>query len=98
MADHKQMTSLVGILTAMTEPQEVVKANNTKMVRSVLTIETADGQKGFFEARIKTIEKIKALNIEIGNEVVIGYVFIGSEKNDKLYNNLFINFIGHTVE
>lgn len=98
MADHKQMTPLTGILTAMTEAQEVVKGNGNKMIRSVLTIETADGQKGFFEARAKTIERIKNLNIGVGDDIVIGYVFIGSEKNDKLYNNLFVNFIGHNVQ
>lgn len=98
MADNKQMTSLVGILTAMTVPTQITKENGTKMTRSVLTIETADGQKGFFEARVKTIERIARLNIGVGDEVVIGYVFIGSEKNDKLYNNLFVNFISHNVQ
>jgi hypothetical protein len=98
MADNKKMTNLVGILTAMTEPTQILKENGSKMTRSVLTIETSDGQKGFFEARVKTIERISKLNIGIGDEVTIGYVFIGSEKNDKLYNNLFVNFIAHNVQ
>lgn len=92
---HKQMTLLSGVLTGMTTPLEVVKENGSKMTRSVLTIETADGQKGFFEARATTIERIGRLKIGIGDDVQIGYVFIGSEKNDKMYNNLFVNFISH---
>jgi hypothetical protein len=95
MAGHKQMTLLRGVLTAMTTPLEITKENGSKMTRSVLTIETVDGQKGFFEARAQTIERIDKLSIEVGNNVLVGYVFIGSEKNDKLYNNLFINSISH---
>jgi hypothetical protein len=35
--------------------------------KCVLTIETSDGQKGFFEVRVKTIEEFQ-LNIGIGDE------------------------------
>jgi hypothetical protein len=57
----------------------------------VLTIETVDGQK--IEAEATYIHRERELtnsSIEVGNIKVSWYVFIGSEKNDKLLTCLLI--------
>ena len=49
------------------------------------------------EVRDAIIAKVDKIGIRKGDEVEIGFVFIGSDKNGRLYNNLFINKIDYVI-
>ena len=63
------------------------------LYKKVLTIETPDGQVLFPELRNNKIKTLERDNITVGCAVEIEYSFQGSEKNDKRYNNIYINKI-----
>lgn len=88
----KTPTYVEGTFEEMSEIQ-VIEKNDRRENRATVTLTTSDGQKAFFEVRNRIITSINLLRIFPGQRVRIGFVFIGSEKNGKRYNNLFINEI-----
>ena len=90
----KALTPFVGQFQSMSKPETL---NNTEgkpvKRRSVVKITTEDGQMVFFEIRDAVISRIEKLGIQPGDTIKVGFVFIGSEKNNRVYNNLFINHI-----
>lgn len=95
MATKKKLTPLIGYFGEMTPPQLIrVEGKPTKKA-SIVSITTEDEQVGYFEVRDAMIAKIEKLGFICGDEVQIGFVFIGSKKNGKTYNNLFINEIDY---
>ena len=95
MSSKKNMTYLIGTFEKMTTPEPLVKEGKKPVMRSLVTITTEDGQKGFFDIRENIIKDISSLNIKQGTKVEIGFVLMGSEKEGRTYNNLFINYISH---
>lgn len=91
---QKELSWLNGFVTNITKPEKVITGDKI-LFKSCITFETEDGQKAFFEIRKKVIETIAQNDIKVGSKVRIGYVFMGNEKGDKVYNNLYINHIEH---
>lgn len=95
MSQKKELTLFRGFYVNMSEPVTLVSKEGPAKKRAVVTMETADGQVGFFEVRDAIINRINKLGLLQGDEITIGFVFIGVKKNDKIYNNLFINQIDY---
>lgn len=91
----KKLTTFTGYFQTMSKPELIILENKPTKKRALVTIITEDEQKAFFEIRDAIIAKIEKLGLRKGDEVQIGFVFIGSEKNNKTYNNLFINEIDY---
>jgi DNA helicase TIP49 (TBP-interacting protein) len=92
--NRKELTYLVGHFESMT-PIEIIEHKDRKKRRSVVTIVTEDEQKLFLEIREAMINKISKLGIVNGDMVKIGFVFLGSEKGERKFNNLFLNSINY---
>lgn len=84
-----------GYFQGMSKPELIIMEGKPTKKRAIVTIITEDEQKAFFEIRDAIIARIEKIGIRKGDEIQIGFVFIGSEKNNKIYNNLFINEIDY---
>jgi len=91
----KKLTMFTGYFQSMSKPELITVEGKPTRKRAIVTIITEDDQKGFFEVRDAMIARIEKLGIRKGDEVQIGFVFIGSEKSGRIYNNLFINEIDY---
>ncbi len=60
------------------------------LYKRVLTVETPDGQILYPELRNGKLKMIESENIAQGSTVEIQFLFQGSEKNEKRYNNIYI--------
>lgn len=95
MSNKKVLTPFIGYFEKMSTPELIpVEGKQTKK-RAVVTVVTEDEQKAFFEVREAVISRIEKMGIRPGDQIQIGFVFIGSEKNGRTYNNLFINQIDY---
>ena len=82
---------LVAQLTHIGDIVHIKRENAPDIYKKVLTLVTADGQTLFPEIRNKKLPQLDALNL---NGIVdLEYTFEGSEKNGKLYNNIYVNKI-----
>ena len=95
MSAKKNLTPFTGYFEGMSKPELIVIEGKPTKKRAIITIITEDEQKAFFEVRDAIIARVEKLGIRKGDEVSVGFVFIGSEKNNKIYNNLFINEIDY---
>ena len=90
----KALTYLVGYFEGMT-PIEIIEHEGRKKRRSLVTIVTEDDQQLFLEIREAVINRIEKLGINNGDAVEVGFVFLGSKKGERRFNNLFLNFISY---
>jgi hypothetical protein len=96
MSALKALTPFTGYFESMSKPETLKNAEGQPVKRrSVVKMSTEDGQLAFFEIRDAVIERITKLGFQPGDLIKIGFVFIGSEKNGRTYNNLFINHIDY---
>jgi hypothetical protein len=95
MSAKKNLTFLQGYFEKMSKPEAIIVEGRDPKKRAIVTITTEDEQKAFFEVRDAVIARIDKLGLRTGDQVEIGFVFIGSEKNGRVYNNLFINQIDY---
>jgi DNA helicase TIP49 (TBP-interacting protein) len=95
MSAKKSLTPFVGYFEGMSKPELIVVEGKPTRKRAIVTATTEDEQKAFFEVRDAMIARIEKLGVRKGDEVNIGFVFIGSEKHGRIYNNLFINQIDY---
>lgn len=91
----KKLTHITAEFAGMTDPEEMKGYLGNKKNRAIVTLETEDGQRGFFEVRDNVIQRIQTLGFSKGDTITAGFVLIGSEKGGKKYNNLFINQIDY---
>ena len=91
--DQQKLTTFKGNFSGMSKTETFQKAGLQPIQRSTVVVTTEDGQTAYFEARKKMIETIKSLGLKSGDKVEVGFVFMGTEKGDKVFNNLFINSI-----
>jgi hypothetical protein len=98
MSNKKKMTQLTGYFQGMTKPELISVDGKPTKKRSLVTIFTEDEQRAYFEVRDSVIARIEKLGLLKGDEVQVAFVFIGSEKNGRTYNNLFINEIDYVRE
>ena len=97
MSTKKKLTMFTGYFQSMSKPELIIAEGRPTKKRAIITITTEDEQKAFFEVRDAIIAKVDKIGIRKGDEVEIGFVFIGSDKNGRLYNNLFINKIDYVI-
>lgn len=97
MSAKKNLTFLQGYFEKMSSPEAIIIEGRDPKKRAVVTIVTEDEQKAFFEVRDAVIARIEKLGLRPGDQIEIGFVFIGSEKNGRTYNNLFINQIDYVT-
>lgn len=97
MSAKKKLTMFTGYFQSMSKPELIIAEGRPTKKRAIVSITTEDEQKAFFEVRDAIIARIEKLGIRKGDEVLIGFVFIGSEKNGRVYNNLFINVIDYVI-
>jgi hypothetical protein len=95
MSAKKNLTPFIGYFEKMSKPEAIKIEGRDPKKRAIVTITTEDQQKAFFEVRDAVIARIEKLGLRPGDQVEIGFVFIGSEKNGRTYNNLFINQIDY---
>ena len=95
MSAKKNLTFIQGYFEKMSKPEAIIVEGREPKKRALVTVVTEDEQKAFFEVRDAVIARIDKLGLRPGDQVEIGFVFIGSEKNDRTYNNLFINQIDY---
>ncbi len=93
MSTKKQLTWTDAIVDKISDMEIINRPGKEPVEKKTLTLITEDGQKGFFEAKRYVLSKLTTLEITEGARVSVGFVFVGTEKNGKVYNNLFINEI-----
>lgn len=84
----KETLKLKGKVTHIGEIQTFKRPGKPDLSKQILSLETKDEQKLFCEIRKNNFEKSQF--IRTGHEVEIEFVFSGSEKNGKQYNNIII--------
>lgn len=97
MSIKKELTWIEGFITHQSEVETINRVGKDPVEKITLTIEREDGQKGYFEARKPVIIQMHKKKINVGDRISFGFVFVGSEKNGKIYNNFFINAIEHAT-
>ena len=87
----KEYLKIKGVITEIGELIHIQRAGIPDLYKKVLTLETIDEQILYPEIRNA---KLKLLdNLYENSTVEIEFSFEGSEKNDKRYNNIYINNI-----
>jgi len=88
---RKDYLKIKGVVTEIGELVHIQRTGIPDLYKRVLTIETIDEQVLYPEVRNG---KLKMLDDIYENSTVeIEFSFEGSEKNDKRYNNIYINTI-----
>jgi hypothetical protein len=87
-----------GIIEAMGPKELVTLANGRVFNRRLITVSASDGQKGFFETRDGMIAHMEVKEFKVGSRVKVGFLLLGSVKNEKTFNNLFANHIEPTTD
>lgn len=86
----KEMT---GTVTYIGRELNIIREGIPNLQKRMITLEEDDGQKSYLEIRGKFLSLIEKQKIETGTRVHINYIFQGSEKSGKKYNNILINNI-----
>jgi hypothetical protein len=87
---EKNYLNVKGTVHAIGELVHIKREGIPDLFKRVLTVETPDGQVLFPELRNGKLKMIESENITEGSTVDIQYLFQGSEKNGKRYNNIYI--------
>lgn len=87
---EKSYFNLKGTVHLVGELVHIKREGIPDLYKRVLTVETPDGQILFPELRNGKLKMIESEGINQGSTVEIQYLFQGSEKNGKRYNNIYI--------
>lgn len=87
---EKNYLDIKGTVHAIGELVHIKREGIPDLYKKVLTVETPDGQVLFPELRNGKLKMLETENISEGSTVAIQYLFQGSEKNGKRYNNIYI--------
>ena len=87
---EKSYFNLKGTVHVVGELVHIKREGIPDLYKRVLTMETPDGQILYPELRNGKLKMIEAEGIKQGSTVEIQYLFQGSEKNGKRYNNIYI--------
>lgn len=90
---EKNYLELKGTVHLIGDLAHIERDGIPDLYKKVLTVETPDGQVLFPELRNGKLKMLEAENITQGSTVEIKYLFQGSEKNNKRYNNIYIHSI-----
>jgi phosphoribosyl-dephospho-CoA transferase len=89
----KKPFEIQGTITNIEDEKNIQRKTKPTLTKKVLTVETLDGQVLFMDIRNKRIEQLVLQNIQVNDLVNISYIFQGSIKDNKRYNNIFITTI-----
>lgn len=89
----KDVFYLTGEVRFIGELERIKRQGIPDIHKRVLTVETIDGQILFPEVRNRRLSLLDDNNIQEGSEIELQYIFQGSEKNGKRYNNIYISDI-----
>ena len=84
---EKQYNTIAGEITAIGELIHIPRKKGKDLYKRVITIVTPDKQKLFPEVRNNKLKLLEG--VEVGDYATLKYSFEGSEKNGKIYNNIF---------
>jgi|VirMetMinimDraft_7_1064189.scaffolds.fasta_scaffold09403_7 hypothetical protein len=87
---EKSYFNLKGTVHVVGELVHIKRDGIPDLYKRVLTIETPDGQILFPELRNGKLKMLEERDIKQGSTVEIDFLFQGSEKNSKRYNNIYI--------
>ncbi len=86
----KNYFKLKGTVHVVGELVHIERQGIPDLHKKVLTVETPDGQVLFPEVRNGKLRMLEIEGITQGSTVEIEYLFQGSEKNGKRYNNIYV--------
>lgn len=84
---------LQGVVTEIGGITQIRRTTKPDIYKKVISLETDDNQKVYMEIRNTGIKEIEREGIETGSLVEVEYLFEGSEKDGKKYNNVVIKTI-----
>lgn len=87
---EKSYFNLKGTVHMIGELVHIERNGIPDLYKKVLTVETPDGQILYPEVRNGKLKMLEAEGIQQGSTVAIEFLFQGSEKNNKRYNNIYI--------
>jgi len=90
---EKSYFNLNGTVHLIGELVHIERNGIPDLFKKVLTVETPDGQLLFPEIRNSKLKMLDEQGIKQGSTVEINFLFQGSEKNGKRYNNIYIHNI-----
>ena len=85
--------TLQGTVTDIGNMIQIRRTIKPDIYKKIITVVTSDNQKVFMEIRNTGIKELEREGIEVGSFVEAEYLFEGSEKDDKKYNNVVIKNI-----
>lgn len=87
---EKDYLKLKGTVRFIGDLVHIEREGIPDLLKRVLTIETPDGQILYPELRNTRLRLLQEEEIKEGSTVELEYLFQGSEKNGKRYNNIYI--------
>ena len=84
---------LKGTVTEIGDMVQIRRTTKPDIYKKILAVETMDNQKVYMEIRNTGIKELEREGIDEGSLVEIEYLFEGSEKDGKKYNNVVIKNI-----
>ena len=84
---------LQGTVTEIGDMVQIRRTTKPDIYKKILAVETMDNQKVYMEIRNTGIKELEREGVDEGSLVEIEYLFEGSEKDGKKYNNVVIKNI-----
>ena len=85
----RKLNFITGYITYISPEIEVNNVGRPMYLKRMVTVISNDGQKFFGEIRKNKLTLLDSINTR--QELKIGYLFEGSEKDNKRYNNIYID-------
>ena len=86
-------STLQGTVTEIGDMVQIRRTTKPDIYKRIVTVTTPDSQKVFLEIRNTGIKELEREGIEVGSFIETEYLFEGSEKDNKKYNNVVIKSI-----
>lgn len=91
------MITIRGRIKEIGSLEQIRRTTKPDIYKRLVTIVQEDGQTCYGEIRNNNIKILEKEGLEVGDEVVVGLLFQGNEKDGKKYNNLLIHTISRLV-
>ena len=85
----RKLNFITGYITYISPEIEVNNVGRPMYLKRMVTVISNDGQKFFGEIRKNKLTLLDSINTR--QELKIGYLYEGSEKDNKRYNNIYID-------
>lgn len=91
----KKLIFIIGYIEHISEIQLVQTNQNKTLQKIIITLKTEDNQKLFLQGNDNIVYKLQKSGILEKDQVKVGFIFMGAEKNKKYYNNLLLKQIDY---